>query len=259
VPDDQQLPAVTISVSAVEQALFDAGRLTAVDIDSFIAVPELAVLASAVKQRLPFYDSCWQQIPQVSQGKQIDIILQKHIFRGATREYINDVDRLQQKILSTLEHLRPEMTATEGLSDDRVSIASMTSQMHDFLSQQGQPADSATVETLLQTTYTHNGGLLYLLAHPQARIIGQEDNNLNALHYAAVPWADRNRYEQDSARLMNTLRQERSGIAVYRLLSLMDREQLTYGVLIIGFAHAPELHLLCRRHGIKHRFLNAAQ
>jgi hypothetical protein len=125
----------------------------------------------------------------------------------------------------------------------------MMSEVRDYVRLHKMQVNVAELAPEVLEEAKFDGGFRYTQEHTEIPLIGQEDVDLNDLHDQEIRWSESRGLKEDP--IMVSLRMERSVIALHRMLMLMRREHKTHGVIIIGYAHAPELAALCKGLGIR--------
>jgi hypothetical protein len=230
--------------------------LTRSDLEPFFTDQHIGLLATRVAERLPQYADWWREVAGFANRCTLDVILQTHEYPGIGPTEMAAIQKKQRRIVELLDYLRPNLIGDEGHDLDTLNLTTCEQSVIDYARQSGQPFDPIEIHQLVLADTASDPMLIYLRHHPTARIIGYEDNDLNALHYTALGLIGPSQTGADYESLHYKLASTRSFVALVRVLKTMRHEHRLHGALIIGYRHSADLESLCRRLGLRRRFYN---
>lgn len=213
-----------------------------------------AVLARS-EERLSGYRQDLQNLPKMSAGAAVDVILQAHTFPGMTVEMENHVRKKQGAIFRQLQHGQYDLVVIEGQSLDRLTPQAIKQQVMRITREMKAPLSSVEYDLFFQQELPLDAGLRYMVEYPNRTVAGGEDPDLNMLHDTLLNGGFEGIAASDT--LSEKLRIMRSIIPLTRTLKLLHQAHGRRAAIIIGSAHGPELQALMQSAGIRGRLLDA--
>jgi hypothetical protein len=171
-------------------------------------------------------------------GLHIDLIGQLHVDDYASGYENSRAADVQMRIASFISKLHPDIVAAEGFSGDTLSDWNYVRMIANFGKLMAPNEEVATERILANMPSLHSSdfSLRLLDVDPQLRIIGAEDPDLHALNQMVLKATQGN-----STPINQKIVDARSLVALSRLVDAMKREHRSYGVLVMGYYHLPQL------------------
>lgn len=210
--------------------------------------------AESTLARLPLYNHWKEELSHLAKSCELDVILQLHLPPAPPMP--PGVVSSQQRVVRILEQQNPDVVVVEGWDLDRCTPASMRAHTLEQSRRMGSPITDAMYDMFIQWMRPYSSTFLYIDRHPQAIVVGAEDEAVHLLQgYMAND--ETQHYSHDSP-FMSIVRL-RSVIALYRALDAARTHHARHAALVIGVHHGPEIAMMMKAAGIKGRIFDTTQ
>ncbi len=265
--DKQKSPAQIVPTFVInhKNGSYDFAKVSenlAKRLASHISDPDERIRTTAAEllQHLPEYKALIRKIQGMSEGKNLDFILQLHFIRLDDKpDFLAEIAKEAKAARDILTQNHYQMIAVEANYTREVDYESLPQEINDVTSRyRNQITDISRTRGHIVATLPYQGDFQYMSENHKKKVFGFEVDppqkfldRVFELRDATPDKTPRMLELWETLQLVISLRSE---LALARTLERMTLNNQTTGVVMIGFSHIKEMRPMAEAIGLQSRF-----